>query len=104
MNDKIKKSAFVITGITLLCKIIGFFKNILLAKYWGTGAVVDAYVMVFAVGNIVFGWVGGFTGNFTPEYKRLIITTDKKKADEFADNLKNWLILITLLFQISQTK
>ena len=100
MNDKIKKSAFVITGITLLCKIIGFFKNILLAKYWGTGAVVDAYVMVFAVGNIVFGWVGGFTGNFTPEYKRLIITTDKKKADGFADNLKNWLILITLLFVI----
>lgn len=100
MSDKIKKSALAITGITLLCKAIGFLKNILLAKYWGTGAIVDAYVMVFAVGNIVFGWIGGFTGNFTPEYKRLMITTNKKSADEFADNLKNWLIIITLIFVI----
>ena len=69
MNEKIKKSAIAITGITLLCKLIGFFKNILLAKYWGTGAVVDAYVMVFAVGNIVFGWIGGFTGNLLRNIK-----------------------------------
>lgn len=100
MNERIKKSAIAITGITLLCKLIGFFKNILLAKYWGTGAVVDAYVMVFAVGNIVFGWIGGFTGNFTPEYKRLIITSNKEKADLFADNLRNWLLIITLTFVI----
>lgn len=100
MKKNIKKSALIITGITLICKGIGFIKNILLAKYWGTGVVVDAYVMVFAVGNIVFGWIGGFTGNFTPQYKKLIITGDKKKADEFTNNLKNWLIVITLIFVI----
>lgn len=100
MKENIKKSAIMLTLVTLACKLIGFVKNIVLAKYWGTGSVVDAYVMVFAVGNIVFGWIGGFTGNFTPEYKRLLISSGRSKADDFANNLKNWLIIITAVFVV----
>lgn len=98
MKDKTKRQIILLTSITLTCKVIGFLKNIVLAKYWGTGNVVDAYVMVFAIGNVVFGWIGAFTGNFTPEYKKVSYKYGKEKANEFTNNLKNWLILITFIF------
>lgn len=97
MNKGIRKAASILTLITIVCKLFGFIKNVVLAKYWGTSPAVDAYAMVFAVGNIVFGWIGGFTGNFTPEYKRVQIEHGKNKADEYAYNLRSWLVIITVI-------
>lgn len=105
MNNKgssasLKKAALVITIITLLCKVVGFFKNTALAYFFGTSPVVDAYVMVFSIGNIVFGWMGAFTGNFTPSYKYVVSKEGEECANDYAVNMKNWLIIIILFFSI----
>ena len=68
-DNKIRNAAIAITSITLLYRAMGFLKNTVLAYYYGTSPVVDAYVMVFSIGGILFGWMSGFTGNFTPNYK-----------------------------------
>lgn len=94
MNNK--KTLMGITIITLTCKILGFIKNSVLAYYYGTGTVVDAYVMTFAIGTITCGWIAGLVGNFTPIYKKLEIN-NSKSAIGFASNTFNWIYLIVVV-------
>ena len=97
---KIGKTALTLTFISFMCKIVGFFKNSLLAYYFGTDVVVDAYVMVFSIGNIIFGWMGGFTGNLIPIYKTIYVKQGKNSADRFFLNLSSWLYIITISFMV----
>lgn len=103
-DNKIRNAAIAITSITLLYRVMGFLKNTVLAYYYGTSPVVDAYVMVFSIGGILFGWMSGFTGNFTPNYKYIWAKNGKDAADSYTLNLLNWLLVITffvfILFEL----
>ena len=108
MHKEARETALIITGITLLCKVAGLLKNTALAYFFGADVVVDAYVMVFSISSVLFGWMGGFIGNFTPHYKKICVEEGKERADLFTSNLCAWLILIggvcTILFELFSTK
>ena len=59
-DNHIRNAAIAIMSITLFYRVMGFVKNTILAYYFGTSPVVDAYVMVFSIGGILFGWMSGF--------------------------------------------
>ena len=94
---KKKKSAFIwITIITIICKGLGFVKNSVLAYYYGTSPIVDAYVMTFSIGLITTGWIAGLIGNFTPLYKQLEVK-QKERVIYFSGNIFNGLYIVTFL-------
>lgn len=94
-DNHIRNAAIAIMSITLFYRVMGFVKNTILAYYFGTSPVVDAYVMVFSIGGILFGWMSGFTGNFTPHYKYIWSQKGKAEANSYTIKLLNWLLLIT---------
>ena len=92
---------FIITIITVICKILGFIKNSVLAYYFGTNPVVDAYVMTFSIGTITCGWIAGFVGNFTPVFKKVEYHQGLKNALNFANNIHNCILLLVLILVIT---
>ena len=88
----------VLTTITIVCKILGFLKNSLLAYYFGTSPVVDAYVMTFSIGTITCGWVAGLIGNFTPVFKKIESENGVVRALKFAGNVHSYIFGLVLLF------
>lgn len=99
-KTKPKRIMLLITLITLTCKVLGFLKNSVMAYYFGTSLVVDAYVMTFSIGTITSGWIAGLIGNFTPIFKEIETHKGKVKALLFSSQAIN-LILVLVLFLIA---
>lgn len=93
MSNSVKKSALIITFMTLMYKIIGFFKEILLAYYYGTGSVIDAYIMALTIPTILFGWLSSLSVSYVPFYYEL------EKEDAIRE-YTNSIITITIIFAI----
>lgn len=87
-------TAIVLMGITVLCKFLGFVKNSVLAYCFGTGPIVDSYVMTFSIGTITCGWIAGFIGNFTPIFKKVEVEEGRDKAVAFSSKV---LIFVTCI-------
>lgn len=96
-NKSITQVAFVITTITIICKVLGFIKNSFLAYYFGTSPVVDAYVMTFSIGTITCGWIAGLVGNFTPLFNQIVVSQGRGNALGFACNVHNFLLVIVFI-------
>lgn len=87
----------VITLITILCKIFGFFKNSVLAYYYGTSYVIDAYVMTFSIGTITSSWIVGLIGNFTPKFKEIEANSGRKEALIFSGQVFRFVLFLVVL-------
>lgn len=100
-SNNITRVAFIISGITIICKILGFVKNSVLAYYFGTSPVVDAYVMTFSIGTITCGWIAGLVGNFTPVFKKVEANQGKNNALHFASSVHNYILLFVIILVIA---
>ena len=49
------KSGFNIASVTLISRLLGFFRDILIAATLGTGVIADAFFMAFKFPNIFSG-------------------------------------------------
>ena len=91
-------SALVISGATLLSRIIGLFRDRVLAYYFGAGPVLDAYYAAFKIPDLIYNLlvVGALSAGFIPVFTKLFYQkdTDKNQAWELANNVIN---IITLL-------
>lgn len=77
MNEKrdIKNSigflSAIVVFISLLGKVFGFLREVLLAKYFGTSLIVDVYLMSYTIPAILFGALPALGVGFTPIYFRI---------------------------------
>lgn len=90
--------AFILMVINILSKIMGFFRDILLSYYYGTGEVATAFQISFAIPYTILGFViQGFSVNFIPTYTGLLKTRGRKYADNFTSNLSNLIMFISVV-------
>ena len=62
------RSLMTVSGFTAISRILGFLRDILIARYIGTGPVADAFVAAFRFPNMfrrIFG-EGAFNSAFIP--------------------------------------
>lgn len=101
MQNKINKTAKTVVLMFVLslgCKALGFLRQMLLAKYFGTGNVVDAYVMAQSIPNILFGGIlVSFSGSFLPLYSKRYENHGAKAANEYTSRI---LIILFILSSI----
>ena len=72
MNKKtIGHITIILSIIVIIGKFFGFFREILLANYFGTGQIVDAYMMSVTIPTILFGFLPALGVGFTPHFFRL---------------------------------
>ena len=84
---------------TLISRILGYVRDILIAIFLGTGLLADAFFVAFRLPNTfrrLFA-EGTFNAAFIPSYAGAL-TQSKAKADSFAKNVFNLLFIILLFF------
>jgi len=98
-------SAFFTVGIwTLLSRIAGFVRDILIAAFFGSGPIAEAFQVAFALPNMFrrFFAEGAFNMAFVPMFSKKLETGEG--AQEFAQDafagLASILIVLTLIAQI----
>lgn len=89
--------AFILMIINVLSKAMGFFRDVLLSYYYGTGEVATAFQIAFAIPYTILGFViQGFSVNFIPTYTSLKNEKGRKYADNFTNNLVNLILIISI--------
>ena len=91
------KSTSTFSFFTLISRITGYFRDVLIAIYLGSGPVADAFFVAFRIPNTfrrLFS-EGTFNAAFVPSYSSQL--SIKKKAKNFANTVFN-ILLISLLF------
>ena len=92
------KSTGTFTFFTLISRISGYIRDILIAIYLGAGPIADAFFVAFRIPNTfrrLFS-EGTFNAAFIPSYKSEL-NRGKNKAKQFANNVFN-ILLISLFF------
>ena len=91
-------SASVFSFFTLISRILGYLRDILIAIFLGASIFADAFFVAFRLPNTfrrLFA-EGTFNAAFIPSYASVKIE-DKKKGKKFADDVLSYLLLILLL-------
>ncbi len=93
------KSTTTFSFYTLISRILGYLRDLLLAIYLGAGPVADAFFVAFRIPNTfrrLFS-EGTFNAAFVPSYASEL-TGGKKQSQKFANTVFNVLLLGVLIF------
>lgn len=96
------KSIATFGGFTLLSRITGFFRDMVLANYLGAGLVADAFFVAFKLPNLFRSLFaeGAFTTAFVPILSQKLITEEKDNALLFAARAISVLTFFLTIFVI----
>ncbi|MEM7697602.1 MAG: murein biosynthesis integral membrane protein MurJ [Verrucomicrobiota bacterium] len=93
------RSLLSVSGFTLASRILGFVRDILIAKYIGVGtSLADVWVAAFRFPNLfrrIFG-EGAFNAAFVPMYSRRLEEGGEAVADAFARRTLSLMLVILL--------
>jgi len=92
-------ASFILVSISLLSKVFGFVRDILLAKYFGTGAEMDSFMVAISLLMMIGGGLGfALSTAMVPMYRKIHAGIGEIKANEVAGNLVTLTPLITIIF------
>ena len=99
------KSTGTFSFYTIISRLLGYLRDILIAIFLGTGLLADAFFVAFRIPNTfrrLFS-EGTFNAAFVPSYTSEMVK-GKKKSNKFANDIFNFLFLslliLTLVVQI----
>lgn len=96
------RAVSAIGSMTMLSRVFGFLRDILIANFLGAGAVADAFVVAFRFPNLfrrLFA-EGAFAAAFVPLFSRTLEGEGRNPAREFAEHAFTVLAIILLVFVI----
>lgn len=96
---KTAKAAGLVMAITLISKITGFLREVVIGSKFGTTKYVDAYNMAQNIPMVLFAAIAASIGTTViPLFSEYLAKKGKDKAFDFINNLLNALILLTVIF------
>jgi putative peptidoglycan lipid II flippase len=93
---------FTVGGLTLLSRLTGFARDIMLAAVLGAGPVADAFFVAFRLPNhfrAIFA-EGAFNAAFVPAYARIRAASGPDQAKLFADRIFTLLLASQILLLV----
>lgn len=96
------RSLMQVSGFTAISRVLGFVRDIFIAKYLGTGLLGDAFFSAFRFPNLfrrIFG-EGAFNAAFVPMFGRKLEKEGKEEAMKFASNAFSSLLLALVLLML----
>ena len=100
---KLALKTSVVSGMTLISRILGLIRDIVFARYFGASLVMDAFLVAQRIPNMLrrFFAEGAFSAGFIPVMARYREKHDHEDAREFVDAVAGTfgivLFLVTLL-------
>lgn len=96
-----KKTAIRLMIITLISKLFGFSRDIILSYFYGASRVSDAYLISLTIPEVVFGFVTmGISTGYIPIYSTISKKEGEKSSLRFTNNLINAVLVLSGLFII----
>ncbi len=98
-NQKVSKAAGAVSGMTLLSRIFGFLRDMVIAMAFGSSASADAFFVAFRIPNMqrrILG-EGAVTAAFIPVFTETFTQKGESAAWRFTANLFNILSIILFL-------
>lgn len=97
MNNKKSKLPMLMLVI-MFSKLIGMLRDFVLAKYYGTSSVSDAYFIASSVPTLLFYFIGHSLATvYIPMYNKVKYENGEKKALEFSGNIVNISLILGLI-------
>ncbi len=96
------RSFATVGGLTLLSRVFGFLRDILIAAILGSGSVADAFFVAFRFPNLfrrLFG-EGAFNAAFVPLFAKRLEGEGRESARAFAEEAMSGLVLILLAITV----
>ena len=90
-----KKTALLVMIITILSKVLGFGREIVLSYVYGASAITDAYLISQTIPSVIFSFISaGIATSFIPLYSRISKEEGQLAANKYTNNLSNALLLL----------
>ena len=101
MSDKlIARAAMLLLTISILARLLGFVREQVLAAFFGTSGLTDAYLMAYTLPNFIFVIIGGALATaFLPVITALEVSEGEKKELKLASSVIN-ITVLALLFLV----
>lgn len=104
MREKVITSGIILSFCLLVSKFFGFIREMLIAKYFGASADVDAYLIATQIpyfASIIIS--SGITTCFIPIYLKYLSSKDEEGANKFLTSVATFIvILLTLLITLAE--
>lgn len=104
MSDKhqIARSAGMIGFLTLMSRIAGYIRDMVMAYFFGATAFTDAFWIAFRIPNLLRRLFaeGSLTISFIPVFTEMLEKRDKTEAKKVADIVFSLLFSITLIISV----
>ena len=97
------RSFFTVSFYTFLSRVLGFIRDILIARYLGSTIITDTFFVAFRIPNYVRSVIaeGAYSAALIPVLSGLVLNkTDNREASDFVENTTSILFLFTLFLTI----
>lgn len=94
------KKASTVGGFTMISRVLGFGRDVLIAALLGTGPIAESFVIAFRIPNLfrrLFG-EGAFNAAFVPMFAKKLEGEGKEPARKFAEEALAGLLFALLVF------
>ena len=99
--SKVAKATFGLMIATILAKILGFGRELVLASYYGATMYSDAYLVSMNIPLVIFASIGGAIGTtFIPIYFDINNTLGEEKSLKFTNNILNIIIVVCIVLSL----
>ena len=99
--SNLAKSAFWLMVVTMLSKILGFAREIVLGYFYGTSAYSDVYIISMNIPLVVFAAIGtAIITTFIPLYHEALEDGGEKRALKFSNNIVSIVAILSLILAI----
>jgi putative peptidoglycan lipid II flippase len=99
--SNLAKSAFWLMVVTMLSKVLGFGREIILGYFYGTSAYSDVYIVSMNIPLVVFSSIGvALVTTFIPLYQEVLNEKGEKRALKFSNNIMSIVIILSILLGI----
>lgn len=99
--NKLISNTVNLMAITLIGKILGFIRELVLAATYGTSYYSDAYLISINIPIVIFSLIGAALGTaYIPLYFNIEKEQGSQKLQKFNSNVTNIVILICIIFTV----
>jgi len=96
-----KKMAIMLMVITIVCKVSGFARDLVLSYFYGVSDVSDAYLISLTIPHLLFNLIGnGLATSFIPMYTCVQREQNREFADRFTSSIMNFMLIICTLIVV----
>lgn len=99
--SNLAKSAFWLMVVTMLSKVLGFGREIILGYFYGTGMYSDVYIVSMNIPLVIFASIGtALITTFIPLYQEVLSDKGEERALKFSNNIMSIVVILSILLGV----